>query len=118
MNPVALVSDLADAADARECPPSRYEAEQAVRTLLRHIGENPAREGLLDTPKRVAKAYGEFFSGYSQDPDEVLERTFKDVGGYKDAVLVKDIPFFSHCEHHMVPFFDGRTLPIIPLTAS
>lgn len=114
MNPVALVSDLADAADARECPPSRYEAEQAVRTLLRHIGENPAREGLLDTPKRVAKAYGEFFSGYSQDPDEVLERTFKDVGGYKDAVLVKDIPFFSHCEHHMVPFFGRAHIAYYP----
>jgi GTP cyclohydrolase I len=84
--------------------PTREEAEAAVRTLLAWAGDDPTREGLLDTPKRVAKAYGEIFSGYFQDPAEHLERTFEDVGGYDDIVLVRGIPFFSHCEHHMLPF--------------
>lgn len=85
--------------------PSRQEAEEAVRTLLRWAGEDPEREGLRDTPGRVAKAYRELFEGYDQSPDDILSRTFEDVGGYDDLILVKDIPFFSHCEHHMVPFF-------------
>jgi GTP cyclohydrolase IA len=85
--------------------PSRQEAEEAVRTLLRWAGEDPKREGLRDTPARVAKAYGELFEGYDQSPDDILSRTFEEVGGYNDPVLLKDIPFFSHCEHHMVPFF-------------
>jgi GTP cyclohydrolase IA len=84
--------------------PSREEAEAAVRTLLLWAGEDPTREGLLDTPKRVTKAYGELFSGYKEDAGEVLDRVFEEVDGYADMVLVKDIPFFSHCEHHMVPF--------------
>jgi GTP cyclohydrolase I len=85
--------------------PSRHEAEEAVRTLLKWAGEDPWREGLRDTPSRVANAYGELFGGYGQMPEDILSRTFEDVAGYKDLVVVKDIPFFSHCEHHMVPFF-------------
>lgn len=75
-----------------------------MRTLLAWAGDDPTREGVLDTPKRVAKAYQEIFSGYDQDPAEHLKRTFEDVGGYDDIVLVRGIPFFSHCEHHMLPF--------------
>jgi GTP cyclohydrolase I len=92
----------AASADLRR--PSREQAEEAVRTLLAYIGDDPTREGLLDTPKRVVNAYSEIYAGYKQDPGAVLERVFEDVGGYQDIVLVQDIPFFSHCEHHMVPF--------------
>lgn len=84
--------------------PTREEAEAAVRTLLRWAGEDPTREGLLDTPRRVTKAYGELFGGYDEDPHDILDRVFEEVEGYSDMVLVKDIPFASHCEHHMVPF--------------
>lgn len=84
--------------------PSREEAEAAVRTLLRWAGEDPNREGLQDTPRRVTKAYGELFGGYAEEPHDILDRVFEEVDGYADMVLVKDIPFFSHCEHHMVPF--------------
>ena len=84
--------------------PDRAEAEAAVRTLLAYVGEDPAREGLLETPRRVIAAYDEFFAGYKQDPAEVLTRVFEDVHGYDGIVLVRDIPFASHCEHHMVPF--------------
>jgi GTP cyclohydrolase IA len=84
--------------------PSREEAEEAVRVLLRWAGENPAREGLLETPKRVVKAYQELFSGYEEDAEAHLSKVFREVEGYDDLVLVRDIPFYSHCEHHMVPF--------------
>ncbi|AXS41098.1 GTP cyclohydrolase I FolE [Breoghania sp. L-A4] len=84
--------------------PSREEAEAAVRTLLAWIGEDPDREGLIDTPKRVVKAYGEFFRGYQDDSANHLGTIFEEVGGYDDIVLVRNIPFYSHCEHHMVPF--------------
>jgi GTP cyclohydrolase I len=84
--------------------PSREEAEAAVRTLIRWAGDDPAREGLLDTPRRVAKAYGELFKGYDEDAHELLERVFEEVEGYADMILVRDIPFHAHCEHHMVPF--------------
>ena len=94
--------------------PSRQEAEQAVSTLLRWIGEDVAREGLLDTPARVAKAYREMFSGYDEDPSEVLGRTFEEVGGYDDMVLVKDITFHSHCEHHMVPIIGKAHVAYLP----
>lgn len=94
--------------------PSREEAEAAVRTLLAWAGDDPGREGLMDTPKRVTKAFGEFFAGYGQDPSEVLAKTFKEVGGYDDIVLVKDIPFSSHCEHHMVPFFGKVHIAYLP----
>jgi len=85
--------------------PTREEAEAAVRVLLRWTGDDPSREGLRDTPKRVVKAYEEFFSGYQQDATSVLARVFEEVHGYDDMVLVRGIPFSSHCEHHMVPFF-------------
>jgi len=94
--------------------PSREEAEAAVRTLIAWAGDDPSREGLLDTPRRVTKAYGEFFAGYEQEPAEVLAKTFKEVGGYDDIVLVKDIPFSSHCEHHMVPFFGKVHIAYLP----
>lgn len=83
--------------------PSKEEAEEAVRVLLRWAGENPEREGLLDTPKRVTKAYQEFFKGYAQDAHAELSKTFEDIQGFDDMVLVKGIEFVSHCEHHMVP---------------
>ena len=94
--------------------PSRQEAEEAVRTLLRWAGDDPSREGLLETPARVVKAYEELFSGYMQDPKEVLERVFSEVEGYDDLVLVRDIPFFSHCEHHMVPFVGKAHIAYYP----
>ena len=94
--------------------PTRAEAEQAVRTLIAWAGDDPAREGLIDTPKRVTSAYGEFFAGYGQDPRKVVGKTFKEVGGYDDIVLVRDIPFSSHCEHHMVPFFGKAHIAYLP----
>jgi len=94
--------------------PSREEAEAAVRTLIAWAGDDPNREGVLETPARVAKAYGEFFAGYGQDAREVLSKTFKEVGGYDDLVLVKDIPFYAHCEHHMVPFFGKAHIAYLP----
>ncbi|WP_297297752.1 GTP cyclohydrolase I FolE [uncultured Methylovirgula sp.] len=84
--------------------PSREEAEAAVRTLLAWTGDDPTREGLRDTPARVVKAYEELFSGYKSDGQDVLARVFEEVQGYDDLILVRDIPFYSHCEHHMVPF--------------
>ena len=94
--------------------PTRAEAEEAVRTLIAWAGDDPAREGLIETPHRVTSAYGEFFAGYEQNPHEVMKRTFKDVGGYDDIVLVRDIPFSSHCEHHMVPFFGKAHIAYLP----
>ncbi len=94
--------------------PSRDEAEAAVRTLIAWAGDDPAREGLLDTPRRVTKAYGEFFAGYEEDPKQILSKTFKEVGGYDDIVLVKDIQFSSHCEHHMVPFVGKAHIAYLP----
>lgn len=94
--------------------PTRAEAEAAVRTLLRWAGENPDREGLIDTPRRVAKAYEELFSGYGENPDHVLDRVFEEVEGYADIVLVRDISFFSHCEHHMVPIIGKAHIAYYP----
>lgn len=94
--------------------PTREEAEAAVRTLIAWAGDDPTREGLLETPARVAKAYGELFAGYGQDAKEVLAKTFHEVGGYDDIVLVRDIPFYAHCEHHMVPFFGTASIAYLP----
>lgn len=94
--------------------PTREEAEAAVRTLLAWAGDDPSREGLLETPARVAKAYGEFFAGYDMDAGAILSKTFKEVGGYDDIVLVRDIPFSSHCEHHMVPFVGKAHIAYLP----
>jgi GTP cyclohydrolase I len=95
--------------------PSRDEAEAAVRTLIAYAGDDPAREGLLDTPRRVVKAYDELFAGYRECPAEVLDRTFSETGGYDDLVLVRDIAFHSHCEHHMMPFFGKAHLAYVPV---
>jgi len=84
--------------------PTQEQAEEAVRTLILWAGDDPSREGLVETPRRVAKAYKEFYKGYQEDADEILDRVFEEVEGYRDMVLVRDIPFSSHCEHHMVPF--------------
>jgi GTP cyclohydrolase I len=86
---------------------SREQAEDAVRVLLRWAGEDPAREGLLDTPKRVVRAYRDWFSGYSLDPDDYLQRTFEEVAGYDELIVLRNIEFESHCEHHMAPII-GR----------
>jgi GTP cyclohydrolase I len=94
--------------------PSQAEAEAAVRTLIAWAGDDPTREGLLETPARVARSYGELFAGYDQNPKEILSRTFKEVGGYDDIVLMRDIPFHSHCEHHMVPFVGKAHIAYLP----
>jgi GTP cyclohydrolase I len=94
--------------------PTREAAEEAVRTLIAWAGDNPEREGLKDTPRRVVGAYEEFYAGYGMDPNEALDRTFEDVGTYDDVVLVRDIPFYSHCEHHMVPFIGKAHVAYYP----
>ena len=94
--------------------PSREEAEAAVRTLIAYAGDNPGREGVLDTPKRVVDAYEEVFSGYRECPADVLNRTFSETAGYDEFVLVKDIGFNSHCEHHIMPFFGKAHVAYIP----
>lgn len=95
--------------------PSREAAEAAVRTLLSYMGEDPDREGLLDTPSRVVRAYDELFSGYGHDSEEILDRTFGEIGNFDDFVLVRDIPFYSHCEHHMVPFIGKAHVAYFPV---
>lgn len=107
----AIAPANANPADER---PSREEAEAAVLTLLKWIGDDPAREGLRETPARVVKAYEEMFGGYETDPSDVLGRTFEEVAGYDDIVLVKDIDFHSHCEHHMVPIIGKAHVAYLP----
>jgi GTP cyclohydrolase I len=94
--------------------PSRTEAEEAVRTLIRWAGDDPGREGLRDTPGRVTRAYEEFFAGYLQDPQEVLKRTFSEVEGYDEMIVMNDIRFESHCEHHMVPIIGKAHIGYLP----
>ena len=94
--------------------PSREEAEEAVRTLICWTGDDPDREGLIETPKRVVKAYEEFFEGYDMDPEEVLQKTFEEVQGYDDAVIVRNIRVESHCEHHIVPIIGVAHVGYIP----
>lgn len=93
---------------------TRTQAEEAVRTLLRWAGDDPSREGLIDTPKRVVKAYGDWFSGYAMDPEEYLQRTFEEVGGYDELVVLRDIEFESHCEHHMAPIIGRAHVGYLP----
>jgi len=102
------------AQNKKTAPPTQQQAEDAVRTLIRWAGDDPTREGLLDTPKRVAKAYGEFFAGYTIDPREILNRTFKEVEGYDELIVLRDIEFESHCEHHMVPFTGKAHVAYLP----
>lgn len=94
--------------------PSREQAEAAVRTLLSWAGEDPRREGLLDTPKRVVDAYGDWFSGYGNDPEEYLARTFEEVAGYDEMIVLRDIEFESHCEHHMAPIIGKAHVGYLP----
>ncbi len=110
----SLSPRLSAAADKLMEKPTREEAEAAVRTLIRWAGDDPQREGLLETPKRVVKAFKEFYSGYKDNPREVLNKIFAEVEGYDDIVLVKDIPFYSHCEHHMVPFYGMAHIAYYP----
>ena len=93
---------------------SQIEAEQAVRTLLRWAGDDPDREGLVDTPRRVAEAYGDWFSGYALDPDAYLARTFEEVAGYDEMIVLRDIAFESHCEHHMAPIIGKVHVGYVP----
>jgi len=108
----AIVGDSAQST-AR---PSRAEVEDAVRTLIRWTGDDPSREGLLDTPARVVSAYEEFFGGYDEDPAEILRRTFEETEGYDEMVLLRDIRVESHCEHHMVPILGRAHVAYLPNT--
>ena len=99
---------------AHDDKPTREQAESAVRTLLRWAGDDPAREGLLDTPKRVAKAYQDWFSGYAEDPADYLKRTFEEVEGYDEMIVLRDIEFESHCEHHMAPIIGKAHVGYLP----
>jgi GTP cyclohydrolase IA len=99
---------------AAQLKPSRAEAEEAVRTLLRWAGDDPAREGLLGTPDRVVRAYEEFFSGYRVDPVAFLERTFEEIDGYDELIVLRDIRFESHCEHHLAPIIGRAHIGYLP----
>ena len=99
---------------AERSKPTREEAEAAVRTLLSWAGDDPAREGLVDTPKRVAKAYQDWFSGYGDDPADYLKRTFEEVEGYDELIVLRDIEFESHCEHHMAPIIGKAHVGYLP----
>ena len=94
--------------------PTRQEAEQAVHTLLRWAGDDPSREGLAETPARVVKAFEDWFSGYDQDPEEYLTRTFEQIEGYDDMVILRDIRFESHCEHHLAPIIGRAHVGYLP----
>ena len=94
--------------------PSRAEAEEAIRTLLKWAGDDPSREGLRDTPARVVRAYEEWFEGYGQDPVDYLQRTFEEVEGYDEMVLLRDIRFESHCEHHLAPIIGRAHIAYLP----
>ena len=109
----AAASDLV-ALDQAATKPSRDEAEEAVRTLIRWAGDDPTREGLRGTPGRFARAWEEFFAGYQEDPVEVLQRTFQETGGYDEMVVLRDIQFFSHCEHHIVPIIGKVHVAYLP----
>ena len=111
MPPIDYTNPCAKTAPNR---PSREEAEKAVQTLLRWAGDDPTREGLQDTPARVAKAFEDWFSGYDQDPEAYLSRTFEEVAGYDDMVILKDIRFESHCEHHLAPIIGRAHVGYLP----
>jgi GTP cyclohydrolase I len=110
----SLPARPASVAGRRGDRPTREEAEAAVRTLIRWSGDNPDREGLVETPQRVVKAFEQFYSGYGQDPKAILNTLFEEVEGYGDIVLVRDIVFHTHCEHHMVPFFGRAHIAYYP----
>ncbi len=114
MNRIVKDAAATHATESSTDRPSREEAEAAVRVLLRWAGEDPAREGLVDTPKRVVRSYEEFFAGYSTDPVALLERTFEEVEGYDEIVLLRDIRMESYCEHHMVPIVGRVHVAYLP----
>jgi GTP cyclohydrolase I len=105
---------MADSKKTPETPVTQDQAEAAVRTLLRWAGEDPDREGLLDTPRRVAEAYGDWFSGYKADPREYMLRTFEEVAGYDELIVLRDIEYESHCEHHMAPIIGKVHVGYLP----
>lgn len=100
--------------NATSAKPTKEEAEEAVRTLIKWAGDDPTREGLLGTPDRVVRSYEEFFAGYDQDPEEILKRTFEETDGYDEMVVLRDIRFESHCEHHMVPILGKAHIAYMP----
>ncbi|MDE0801069.1 MAG: GTP cyclohydrolase I FolE [Rhodospirillaceae bacterium] len=108
-----IVRDHGESKSATDRP-SRSEAEEAVRTLIRWAGDDPTREGLLGTPDRVARSYGEFFAGYRQDPESILLTTFEETEGYDEMVVLRDIDYESHCEHHMVPIIGRAHVAYLP----
>ena len=110
-NPLSLVDESKKHAGKR---PTRAEAEAAIRVLLQWAGDDPGREGLRDTPKRVVSAFEEWFSGYGADPEDILKRTFEETDGYDEMVLLKDIRFESHCEHHMAPIIGKAHVAYLP----
>ena len=106
--------NLNKTASGKSKRPSRAEAEEAVRTLISYIGDDPTRDGLVDTPKRVIKTYQEFYSGYEESTEEVLGRSFEEGAGYDDMVMLRDIDINSHCEHHMIPFIGTAHIAYFP----
>jgi len=112
---VEIVKPLGGARDEQGLPrPTREEAEAAVRTLIRWAGDDPEREGLLGTPERVARSYEEFYSGYQEDPVQLLQRTFEEVDGYDEMVVLRNVRFESHCEHHMAPIIGVAHIGYLP----
>jgi GTP cyclohydrolase I len=116
----AVIKSFQPRADAVARPepiqrPSRAEAEAAARTLVAWIGDNPNREGLLETPERLVRAFEEFFTGYNVKPEDVLDRTFGEIGTFDDLVVVREIPFFSYCEHHMFPIMGRAHVAYFPV---
>ena len=112
----AWLSDRSAVAKPAACPmPLRSQAENAVRTLIRWAGDDPSRAGLIDTPARVVRAFSEWFSGYAEDPAEILTRTFDEIAGYDEMILLRDIRFVSHCEHHIAPIVGRAHIAYLPL---
>jgi GTP cyclohydrolase IA len=109
-----MKSKFIKTAEAELVRPSRAEAEEAVRTLIRWAGDNPERDGLHDTPQRVAKSYAEFFRGYDQDPEAILKKTFEEIEGYDEMIVLRGIRFESHCEHHMAPIIGRAWVGYVP----
>lgn len=105
---------VAAEASAKKGKPSRAEVEEAVRTILRWVGEDPSRDGLIETPKRVVKAQEEYFAGYAMDPTEILSKTFEEIEGYDEMISLRGIRFESHCEHHMAPIIGRAWVAYIP----
>ena len=114
MNPNLHMLRRAEASQPEAQKPSRAEVEAAVRTIIRWAGEDPGRDGLIETPARVTRSFEEFFSGYVQDPAEVLEKTFEEIEGYDEMIVLRDIRFESHCEHHMAPIIGRAWVAYIP----